>query len=146
MSLLAKLKSGNMDAVKTAILLLRKGAISKDIILMADEMYVQKCVENSGGSYVGADVEDNLYNKGVMVLFKIEGLKQAVSVVVKATPEVTVSGQWLAAELSDCISSLGNAYFQVHGIVTDNHSTNVTAIKNVSHGQCSNYILQCIQF
>ena len=124
-SLLAKLKSGHFDAMKAAKLLKEKSAISEDIILMADEMYVQKCVQYAGGSYVGADTDESLY-KGVVV-FMIQGLKKTVPVVVRASPEVTVSGQWLASELSYCLSSLENAGFKVRGIVTDNHSANASA-------------------
>ena len=41
---------------------------------MADEMYVQKCVQCAGGFYVGADMDKSLY-KGVVV-FMIQGLKK----------------------------------------------------------------------
>ena len=94
---------------------------------MADEMYLQKCIQYSGGDYVGAD--ENLY-KGIVV-FMIQGLKHTVPLVVKASPEVSVSGQWLASNLSDCIESFGNAGFNVRGIVTDNHSANVSAFNHL---------------
>ena len=128
-SLLSKLKSSNVDAIKAAQLLREKDAISEDIVLMADEMYLQKCVQYSGGDYVGADADENLY-KGIVV-FMIQGLKHTVPLVVKASPEVSVSGQWLASYLSDCIESLGNAGFNVRGIVTDNHSANVSAFNHL---------------
>ena len=96
-SLLSKLKSSNVDAIKAAQLLREKDAISQDIVLMADEMYLQKCVQYSGGDYVGADEDENLY-KGIVV-FMIQGLKHTVPLVVKASPEVSVSGQWLASNL-----------------------------------------------
>ena len=90
-SLLSKLKSSNVDALKAAQLLREKDAISEDIVLMADEMYLQKCVQYSGGDYVGVDADENLY-KGIVV-FMIQGLKHTVPLVVKASPEVSVSGQ-----------------------------------------------------
>ena len=96
-----------MDAIKAAQLLREKDAISEDIVLMADEMYLQKCVQYSGGDYVGADADEYLY-KGIVV-FMIQGLEHTVPLVVKASPEVSVSGQWLASNLSDCIESLGNS-------------------------------------
>ena len=40
-SLLAKLKSGSMDVINAVKMLKDKGAISKDIILMVDEKYLQ---------------------------------------------------------------------------------------------------------
>ena len=39
-SLLRKLKHGNLDMIKAANLLRNNGAMSDDIILMADEMYL----------------------------------------------------------------------------------------------------------
>ena len=57
----------------------------------------------------------------------IQGLKESVPIVVKASPEVTLTGQWLADEVSDCVTSLGQVGFKVRGIVADNHSTNISA-------------------
>ena len=57
----------------------------------------------------------------------IQGLKESVLIVVKASPEVTLTGQWLVDEVSDCITSLGQVGFKVRGIVADNHFTNVSA-------------------
>ena len=37
-----------------------KGTISKDIILMVDEMYLQKCIQYAGGQYIGADSNKKL--------------------------------------------------------------------------------------
>ena len=45
----------------------------------------------------------------------------------KASPEVTLTDQWLAEKVSDCITSLRQVGFKVRGIVADNHSTNVSA-------------------
>ena len=38
-----------------------KGAISKDVILMVDEMYLQKCIQYAGGQYIEADSNENFY-------------------------------------------------------------------------------------
>ena len=53
LSLLAKLKSGSMNVINAAKMLKEKGAISKDITLMVDEMYLQKCIQYAGGQYIG---------------------------------------------------------------------------------------------
>ena len=123
--LLAKLKSGSMNVINAAKMLKYKGAISKDIILMVDEMYLQKCIHYAGGQYIGVDSNENFY-KGI-VFFMIQGLKESVPIVMKASPKVTLTVQWLADEVSDCITSLGQVGFKVRGIVADNHSTNVSA-------------------
>ena len=102
-----------------------KGAISEDIILIIDEIYLQKCIQYAGGQYNRADSNDNFY-KGIVV-FMTQCLKKSVPIVAKASPEVTLTGQWLADEASDCITSLGQVGFKVRRIVADNHSTNVSA-------------------
>ena len=66
LSLLAKLKSGNMDVINAAKMLKDKGAISKDIRIMVDKMYLQKCIRYAGGQYIGADSNENFY-KGIIV-------------------------------------------------------------------------------
>ena len=96
---------------------------------MADELYLQKSAQYSGGQYVGTDEKENLY-KGVVV-FMIYGLKSSIPVVVKAVPKVTVNGQWLAEEISNCIFNLADAGFRVRGIVTDNHCANVAVFSNL---------------
>ena len=125
LSLLAKLKSGSMNVINAAKMLKDKGAISKDIILMVDKIYLQKCITYAGGQYIGADSDENFY-KGIVV-FMIQGLKESDPILVKALSEVTLTGQWLADKVFDCITSLGQVGFKVRGIVSDNHSTNVSA-------------------
>ena len=57
-----------------------------------------------------ADSNKNFW-KGIVV-FMIQGLKESVPIVVKASPEVTLIGQWLADEVSECIISLGKVGFK----------------------------------
>ena len=52
MSLLNILQQGGVDAFKAVKLLREKGEISDDVILMADEMYLQKCTQFHGGEYI----------------------------------------------------------------------------------------------
>ena len=42
-SVLRKLRKGNIDSMKAVKLLLETGQISKDVIMMVDEMHLQKC-------------------------------------------------------------------------------------------------------
>ena len=84
LSLLAKLKFGSMDVINASKMLKDKGANSKNIMLMVDEMYLQKCIQYAGGQYMGADSNENFY-KGIVV-FMIQGLKESVPIVVKASP------------------------------------------------------------
>ena len=77
-----------MAAAKT---LLAEGCISEDVILMSDEMYLQKSTKYHGGEYIGADNEGELFN-GVNV-FMIVGLKKSVPIVVRASPETSMTGE-----------------------------------------------------
>ena len=129
MSLLKKIQQGGIDVVKAIKCLREKGKMSEDIILMADEMYVQKGTQFASGEYVGADEEGNLY-KGVVV-FMIVGMKESIPYVVKELPETTISGAWLSDQIDECIDILADCGFNVRAVVTDNHSANVNAFSNL---------------
>ena len=96
---------------------------------MADEMYLDKGTQFHGGQYIGADEDGALY-KGVVV-FMIVGLKKSIPIVVKATPEKSVHGDWVAKEMVCCVETLSKAGFNVRAIVTDNHSANVRAFNKL---------------
>ena len=68
-----------------------KGHIPSDVILMVDEMFLQKEASYQSGDYVGEDEEGDLY-KGI-ACFMIVGLKQSVPHVIQAIPEVTITGE-----------------------------------------------------
>ena len=93
-SLLNKIQQGGVDAIKAVTFLREKGEISTDCILMVDEMYLQKATQYQGGEYVGVDKEGNLF-KGIVV-FMIVGLKESISYVIQALPEITFNGKWLS--------------------------------------------------
>ena len=96
-SLLQKIQQGGIDSLKALKRLHDMGKISTDIVLMVDEMFLDKCSQYESGKYVGQDAEGTLY-KGI-VTFMVVGLKQSIPFVVKAVPEVTISGKWLAGEI-----------------------------------------------
>ena len=92
-------------------------------------MFLQKEASYQSGDYVGEDEEGELY-KGI-ACFMIVGLKQSVPHVIQAIPEVTITGEWLAEKISASLHSLAQTGFSVHGIVTDNHNSNVNAFKSL---------------
>ena len=61
-SLLNYLTHGSLDTVKAAKLLQQSGSISQDVILMFDEMYLQKSQEYVGGELCGAK-ENGMFTK-----------------------------------------------------------------------------------
>ena len=105
--------------------LLDEGHMSSDVILMVDEMFLQKGTSLQGGEYIGEDEAGELY-KGI-ACFMIVGLKESVPYVIQAVPEVKITGNWLAEKISASIEALAKNGFTVRGVVTDNHSSNVSA-------------------
>lgn len=140
-SLLRKIQQGGIDSVKALKLLRENNRISFDCIMMVDEMYLQKSTSYSGGSYVGADEDGNLY-KGI-VAFMIVGLKESIPYIIQAVPEVTFTGKWLAEKMTENMKSLIEAGFCVRGIVTDNHAANVNAFSSLvkKHNSESNLFI-----
>ena len=103
--------------------------MSRDIVLMFDEIYLQKEANYQGGDFIGADTDGTLY-KGV-VCFMIVGLKESVPIVIKAIPEVTIAGEWLKDEMLKSIEDLLALGFRVRAVVSDDHSSNVSAFNMV---------------
>ena len=90
-SLLKKLNSKGVHAMKAAEVLLHQDSISSDVILMADEMYLQKGAQFHGGEFVGANSDGELFG-GIMV-FMIVGLKKSIPIIVRALPETSLNGK-----------------------------------------------------
>ena len=131
LSLLNKISSGGVDPVKAAKLLLDKELISKDVVLMVDEMYLQKSADYHSGDLVGCDESGVLY-KGI-VGFMIVGLKKSIPYIIKSIPEVKIEGEWLKDEILKAIETLHSIGFKVRCVVADNHSTNVSAYSKISN-------------
>ncbi len=128
-SLLHKIQQGGVDAIKAIKLLKDKGHMSKDVILMVDEMFLQKASQYQGGDFVGENEIGELY-KGI-VAFMIVGLKESVPYIIQATPETTFDGKWLAQKIKENLKVLADAGFRVRGVVADDHSTNVNAFDRI---------------
>lgn len=121
--------AGEMDPMKVVQLLKNSEQISDDVVLMMDEMYLAKSVQYHGGRWYGANEKHELF-KGIIVMM-IQGLKSSLPFVIKVIPEVHLKGDWLCDELSKSISMLCQVGFSVRAIVTDNHSTNVSAFSQL---------------
>ena len=96
---------------------------------MADEIYLQKASEFSGGEYIGANEDNELY-KGICV-FMVVGMKSSIPYVIKASPEISINGPLLCGQMDDCITILAENGFQVRGVVIGNHSANVSAFSTL---------------
>ena len=100
-TLLNKIQQGVVDSLKALKVLQEKGGISADLILMVDEMYLDKAAQYQTGEYVGAGEEGNLY-KGIVAFMVVE-LKESTPFVVQAIPEVIFNGQWLCDKIASNI-------------------------------------------
>ena len=140
LSYLKTLSQGGIEPIKALKLLLENGKVSSDCVLLVDEMYLQKGVQYHGGSLVGVDKAGELYTG--IVAFMIVSLKESIPFVVKACPEVKISGNWLASEIEETLETMLNAGFNVRSVITDNHSVNVLAFKNLraKYGEANNVL------
>ena len=77
--------------MKCAKKLKEVGKISEDVVLMCDEMFLQKVEEYCDGNLIGTDQNNELY-KG-LVSFMIVGMKENVPYVIKASPETGNTGE-----------------------------------------------------
>ena len=102
-SFLRKILSGKIDTIKAAQRLLKIGSISRDyyVILIFDEMYLQKSEEFSGGESIGADEDGELFKD--VVCFIIVGLQSNVPCIIKASPEKTITWEWIKCEVLECL-------------------------------------------
>ena len=124
-SLLQKLTRGGSDAIKSLKILLREDKVDRDCMLLVDEMYLQKASEYHGGKFVGKNEDGELYNG--IVVFMVVGLRKSIPYVIRTLPETKVNGKWLSKHIEESIETLHGAGFRVRGIVSDNHSVNVSA-------------------
>ena len=124
-SLLNKIKEGNIDALKAAKLLLESSSISKYIVILFDEMDLRNCAEYYEGKFLGSNINNELYKS--IVCFMIIGLKENVPYVVKAAPVTFIDSELLRDELLNCLELLITDGFNVRAVICDNHAANFSA-------------------
>ena len=90
--------------------------ISKDVVLMFEEMYLQKWEEYCGGEIIGANEYNGLYK--VLLSFMIVGLKENVPYIIKSVPERNIDGKWIKEQILDSLKTLKNCGFRVRAIVS----------------------------
>ena len=60
------------------------------------------------------------------------GLKKNIPMVIKAEPETKIEGKMVSFNIEDSIKSLHEVGFQVRAVISDNHSSNVAAFRDLS--------------
>ncbi len=111
-----------MKAVK---LLLEKGEIDNDVVLLLDEMHLQKEESYQGGNMVGKNEDGEVY-QGILN-YMIVGIRKNIPFVVRAVPEVTVNGPLVRKHIDEVLDDLHKTGFNVRTIIADNHKSNVAA-------------------
>ena len=119
LSLLHKISSDTVDAVRCGQTLRNEGKIFNDVCLMFDEMYLQKREEYFAGDLVGCNSKGELYKR--LVCFMIVGLKSSIPYVIKSSSESKINADWLKEELIDCLAIFSQSGFIVRAIVCHNH-------------------------
>ena len=108
--------TGKINVSATAEQLRLNDCISSDVVLLFDEVYLQKCEEYFAGESFGTDEAGNLH-KGMMT-FMIVGLTKSVPYVINAVPENNLNADWLADEILKCIQCLHSKGFKVRACVS----------------------------
>ena len=90
-NLLKRLSQGRLESLKAVKLLLNKRKIDKDIVLLTDEMYLQKELQFHQGKVIGCDDNGNLFKR--IMTFIIVRVWKNVPFVVKAVPESKIGGK-----------------------------------------------------
>ena len=121
--------TGTIDSAKAAKALLENKRISEDVMLLFDEMYLQKCEEYDGHQCFGVDNTGILY-KGILC-FMIVGLKENVPYIIHSVLESKISGALLKVELEKCLRIFDDLGFRVRGVLFDNHASNVSAFNSL---------------
>ena len=101
--------------------------MSEDCVLLVDEMYLQKPVELLSGSFIGRNEEAILY-MGIVV-FMIVSLKKSITFVIKSSPDITITGEWLKSIIDECLGHLQTAGFCVRAKISDDHASKVRPFK-----------------
>ena len=63
----------------------------------------------------------------------VVGLQKSIPYVVKSTPEVTITGEWLVQQIDECIRTMAKAGFNIRAVISDDHSTNVSAYSKLKN-------------
>ena len=93
MLLLSKKITSGIDSEKAAKLLLEKEDLSKDCVLLAVEMYLQKPVQCHSGNVIGRNEGEDCAKGNGCVYDSV--FKKAILFVIKTSPDITITGEWL---------------------------------------------------
>ena len=108
-----------LNFAATAEPLQTNNCTSSNVILIFDEIYLQKCEEYFGGESFGTDETGN-WHKGMTTFMNI-GLTKNAPCVIHTVPENKNEAEWLLDELIMCSKCLLLKRFSFKACVCDNH-------------------------
>ena len=127
--LLNKLKSKSFDSCKALLSLKENSLYGSDVVLLLDEMYLQQQLQYDGRDLTGCDSELQMYKS--ILCFMVVSLKQITPYLLKVIPLTKkINHQIVQDGILNCISLL-SGHFTIRAVVSDNHSTNVSAYKHL---------------
>ena len=142
LSLLHKTASSNVGTAAMTTALKQQGRISEDVIMILDQIYLQKSAEYFGGDTFRTNEDGDLYNG--MLCFMIVRLKNSIPCVIKSIQEKELSGQFIEDHLIECLKILHELKFIARGFVCDDHASNVSAYAKLLSDYNDNSLLQLI--
>lgn len=115
--------------VKAFEVLLDKGEVDQNIVLLIDEMHLQQSSQYDGKDD-GQNVDGELY-KGILCFMTIS-LKRSVPYVLHYVPVTKLNGDIVADGIETCIQLLSGTKFCLRAAdITDNHTSNVSAYRKL---------------
>ena len=97
------------------------------MVLLIDEMHLQQSSQYDGTDVVGQNIEGQLY-KGILC-FMIVSLKKSVPFVLHSVPVTKLNGEIVATGIETCFRLLSRTNFRLRAVITDNHTSNVSAFR-----------------
>ena len=112
-----KLCQTGLEQLKAIKLSLNDGKIDKNEVLLADEMYLQKCFQYHNCKIIGNDENNNLFKGNYD--FHDNRIKKSIPFVLKAIPEIKIEGKWLSVYVEESIQALHQTGFTASAVVMD---------------------------
>ena len=106
-----KITQGSIDSYKASKLLLDKGCISADVLLVFDNMFLEKGEDYVNRHLYGSNASGELYE--CVMCFMIIGQQNNVPTVIKTVPVTKLDSSWLKVELGNQLLLLDEFNFKV---------------------------------
>ena len=128
-NLLKRLSQGGVERLKAVKLLLNERKIDKDIVLLTDEMYLQKEMQFQQGKLIGCDDNGNLFKRNYDIYDC--GSMEECAFCGQSSATIKNRKKCLSGQIIESILSHREIGFHVRAIISDNHPSNVFAFNKL---------------